>query len=145
VARIFISSDWRADGRVADITRRLKGEADIEVDQSPLTPSLGEDPRWKDWYGRGSLDAIANADYFVAVVTKGYDGSTWMAHEFDVAWKQCRQRSRPRLFVAKATNKPLPLGFKTYEDASTIIVGEPEAVVATLLAHVRAAAAKSGA
>jgi len=144
VVRIFLSRESSADERVIEISVRLKNHTNIQLVQSPLNPMEGDDPRWDDWYGRGSIDAIANADYFVAVVTNGYDGSTWMAHEFDVAWQHYRRHGRPRLFVAKPTSKPLPLGFKNYEAASTILVGAPDTAVATLLAHVRAATAKSG-
>jgi hypothetical protein len=142
VIRIFLSTEWSADERVIEMLACLKSHPNLQFDQSPLNPLLGDDPRWSDWYDRGSIDAIANADYFVAVVTKGYDSSTWMGHELDVAWKHYLQHGRPLLFVSKPTSQPLPLGFKTYEDASTVLVGAPDTAAATLLEHVRAAEAK---
>lgn len=144
VVTIFISNESSTDNRVVELIARLKSRPDIHVDQSPLNPRVGDDPRWRDWYARGCGEAIANADHFVAVVTDGYDSSTWMAMEFDEALKHCREHGRPTLFVAKRASRPLPLGFKPYEDASTILLGSPEAAVAALLAHGRATASRSG-
>ncbi len=136
--RIFISNECSVDSRVAELITRIKSSPDVHVDQSPLNPSVGEDPRWRDWYARGCDEAMEWADCFVAVVTPGYDCSTWMAHEFDVALNQYRRHGRPQLFLAKQDGRALPLGFKIYEDASTILCGTPDTAVTELLAHVRA-------
>jgi hypothetical protein len=143
VVRIFLSTEWSADERVIEIIARLKSHPNIQLDQSPLNPMLGDDPRWHDWYGRGYGEVIAKSDCFVAVVTPGYDSSTWMAHEFDEALKLYQAHGRPRLFVAKADSQPLPLGFKPYEEVSMLLLGTPEAAVTELLAQVRAGSDQS--
>jgi hypothetical protein len=144
VPKIFVSNECSVDNRVAEIIARLRSCPDVRIDQSPLNPSVGEDARWRDWYARGCTDAIAWADCFVAVVTPSYDCSSWMAHEFDVALKRYRQHARPYLFLAKQDGRALPLGFKHYEDAATILSGSPDTAVAQLLAHVGAVAGPTG-
>ncbi len=121
VATIFVSTENTTDPRVVDFIAGLSAHT---VTHSPLNPSVGDDPRWLDWYTRGLRAAIANADAFVAVVAPGYDSSTWMAQEFHEALMRFEAHGRPILFIAKATPRPLPAGFGPYERAATIVTGD---------------------
>jgi hypothetical protein len=133
IVKVFVSSENTKDPRVARIIDQLRRAPGIEVDHSPLNPLVGNDPRWQGWYGSECSKAIAAADCFLAIETRGYDCSTWMAHEFDVAWTLCRERGRPLLFLSKCVDLPLPAGFKRYEDAATILPVGPDAAVAAFL------------
>ncbi|MBN2192914.1 MAG: toll/interleukin-1 receptor domain-containing protein [Polyangiaceae bacterium] len=116
--RAFLSTENTSDPLSAELIDRLVA-AGFEVTTSPLNPALGADPRWLDWYGDGCLKAIATTDVFVAVVTDGYDCSTWMGFEADRAGWLHRNRGRPDLYLLKTGDEPLPLGFRRYEEAAT--------------------------
>jgi len=133
IVKVFVSSENTRDHRVARIIDELRKAPGIEVDHSPLNPLVGNDPRWQGWYGRECSEAIAAADCFLAIETRGYDSSTWMAHEFDVAWTLCRERGQPLLFLSKRVDRLLPAGFRRYEEAATILPIEPDAAVAAFL------------
>ncbi len=127
------------DGRGGRARRFIDGlrETGLQVTCLPLNPALGEDPRWRDWYETGCNIAIEATDVFVAVVTAGYDCSTWMAIEFETAWKANKATSgRPRLFVLHQTARPLPAGFRQYEEAATLLPFDVDEAVAFLLAQV---------
>jgi hypothetical protein len=130
--RVFVSTENSTDDRARRFIDRLR-DAGLQVNCSPLNPALGRDPRWQGWYASGCRAAIEEADACVAVVTAGYDGSTWMASEFDAAWRLYCDTGRPSLFVLKERNKPLPAGFREYEEASTVLpLGLDDAVAALL-------------
>ncbi len=95
--------------------------ADHIVTGSPLNPALGEDPRWPDWYRQGCKAAVEGVDAFVAVVTDGYTSSTWMMCELDTAWRLRTQHRRPLLFMLKQNGEALPLGFRMYEEAISLL------------------------
>jgi hypothetical protein len=135
--RIFISTENTVDERVVQVIGLLKAEG-YSVTTSPLNPAIGDDPRWKDWYDNGCQAAIESNDVFLAVVTAGYDSSTWMAIEFQTAWKANKATSgRPRLFVLHRTAVPLPAGVRRYEDSATLLPLEVNAAIALLLERVR--------
>ena len=48
----------------------------------------GDDPRWRDWYTVGLPAAVGRCDLFVIVVDRGWDCSSWMASEADMALKR---------------------------------------------------------
>ena len=133
IVKVFVSTENTKDPRVARIIDGLRKFPAIEVEHSPLNPLVGDDPRWQGRDDRECRGAIAAADCFLAIETRGYDCSTWMAHEFDVAWKLRRERGRPLLFLSKCVDLPLPAGFRRYEDAATILPVEPDAAVAAFL------------
>ncbi len=84
MTRIFVSS-CRIDGpHAAALVARLRGEA-FAVLHSPRNPSDGRDGRWVDWYRRGCRAELETADIFIAVISRPWDCSTWMAHECDEA------------------------------------------------------------
>jgi hypothetical protein len=136
IVKVFVSTENTRDPRIARIIDQLRKSPAIEVDHSPLNPLVGDDPRWRGWDGRECSKAIAAADCFLAIETRGYDSSTWMAHEFDVAWKLHRERGRPLLFLSKCADRPLPMGFARYEEAATILPVEPDAAAAAFLGHI---------
>lgn len=78
---VFLSCENIADA-IAQRLIALLRKRRIELDHSPMG---GDDPRFVDWYARGCTAAISRADVAVAVVTAGWNGSTWMAHEADTA------------------------------------------------------------
>jgi hypothetical protein len=98
-----------------------------------LSPALG-DPRWSDWYGEGCGRELRECDAFVALVTAGYDGSTWMAHEFDVATGLCAERGTPATFLFRTTQRPLPPGFHRYEARAVELPATADATAARVLA-----------
>jgi hypothetical protein len=70
---------------------------------------------------------------FVAIVTAGYDGSTWMAMEAETAWRLTRDQRNLQLFLLKQNENPLPAGFRRYEEAMALLPMDPEAAIAALL------------
>lgn len=133
IVKVFVSTENTKDPRVERIIDELRKSPGIEVEHSPLNPLAGDDPRWQGWDGRESGKAIAAADCFLAIETRGYDSSTWIAQEFDVAWKLHHERGRPLLFLSRCADRPLPVGFRRYEEAATILPVEPDAAVAAFL------------
>jgi hypothetical protein len=129
--RIFISTEDTADERVAQVIELLEA-AGYSVTSSPTNPAIGVDPRWQDWYEGGCLAAIDESDVFLVVVTAGYDGSTWMAIEFETAWKANQTNGRPGLFVLHRSSRPLPAGFSRYEEAATLLPFDVNEAIAFL-------------
>jgi len=128
---IFISTENTADERVVRVIDLLKA-AGHTVTTSPINPANGSDLRWKDWYEQGCQTAIESNNVFLAIVTPGYDCSTWMAIEFETAWKANQASGRPRLYVLGA-ERPLPAGFRQYEQAATLLPFDVNEAVAFLL------------
>ena len=98
------------------------------------SPTPGDD-RWSDWYADGCRNQVQECDRFVAVVTGGYDSSTWMAHEINIATRLLSEIGRPTTFFFRLVSRPLPAGFKSYEllarelphvpdDAASVILEE---------------------
>ncbi len=133
---VFVSTESTADDRARRFIDGLR-EAGLQVTCSPLNPALGDDPRWDGWYETGCNVAIEATDVFVAIVPTGYDCSTWMAIEFETAWKANKATSgRPRLFVLDQTARPLPAGFRRYEEAATLLPCDVDEAVGFLLDRV---------
>jgi hypothetical protein len=128
--RIFISTEMAADARVVRVIELLKA-AGLTVKTSPINPV--DDPRWKGWYKSGCQTALESSDVFLAIETAGYGSSTWMAVEFDTAWKLNRALGRPRLFVLHRSARPLPAGFRQYVEASLSLPLEVNEAVPRLL------------
>src|ERR1051325_8859946 len=80
---IFVSSERVDDARVSGLIHKLR-EAAFKVDHSPRA----KDARWDDWYEKGCQAALDKTEIFIVAVTKGWDCSTWMAHEADEAQKR---------------------------------------------------------
>jgi hypothetical protein len=133
--RVFVSTENSAHDRARRFIDGLR-EAGLQVTCSPLNPALGDDPRWRDWYETGCSATIEATDVFVAVVTAGYDCSTWMAIEFETAWEANQANGRPRLFVLHQTARPLPAGFRQYEEAATLLPFDVNEAVAFLVERV---------
>jgi hypothetical protein len=131
-ARVFVSTENTSDALSAGLIHRLTA-AGFEVTTSPLNPAFGEDPRWVDWYGNGCEQAIAAIDIFVAVVTEGYECSTWMGFELSRAWGRTRGDSRPHLFVLKERDDPLPGVLRRYEEGARRLPVKLDEAVAVLL------------
>lgn len=105
--RVFVSTEDSSASHVAEIIGGLSGFPGVSVETSPRNPlNPPHDPRWRTWYASGCAEAIEAADCFWAIETTGDECSSWMAHEFDVAWKLNRERGRPRLFVSRSSDKP---------------------------------------
>jgi hypothetical protein len=136
--RVFISwCDDGADAAAREFVARLRG-AGAEVETSPAPGgSIDDDPKWEHWYGRGLPAAVARCDAFVAAVTSYYYSATWMAVEFDAAFKEFKQRGRPLLFVLKLIPEKTAAGFQQYETAATKLPADPTAAAAHLVAAVR--------
>src|SRR6266542_1194027 len=100
---IFRSTENTADERVVRVIDLLKA-AGHTVTTSPINPANGSDPRWKDWYEQGWQTAIESNNVFLAIVTPGYDCSSWMVIEFETAWKANQASGRPRLYVYPFSN-----------------------------------------
>jgi hypothetical protein len=89
------------------------------VEHSPRSPDL-EPERWRDWYSRGCAEAVRSASVVVTVVTAGWDGSTWMAHEAQTALDLERQllcwnpdRRAIPVGMVRYTRQPLPLDLES--------------------------------
>jgi len=132
---IFVSTENTADARVVRVIDLLKA-AGHTVTTSPINPAIGDDPRWKDWYENGCRTAIDSNDVFLAVVTEGYDSSTWMAIELETAWNANRATGRPLLFLLHRSARPLPAAFRQYEDGATLLPFDADEAIAFLLVRV---------
>ncbi len=87
MTQIFVSSCRIDESRTAALIERLRNES-FSVLHSPRNPLDGEDARWHDWYERGCKADLDRASIFIAVISSGWDCSTWMAHECDEALKR---------------------------------------------------------
>ena len=86
-----------------------------------------------DEAGSCCVQAIEAIDIFVAVVTEGYECSTWMGFELNRAWGRTRSDGKPRLFVIKERDDPLPGVFRRYEERAQRLPVELDEAVAVLL------------
>ena len=103
----------------------------VRVVHSPLP---GNDARWADWYQDGCRDAMADSDCFIAVVTRGYGCSTWMAHEAEMAVKLLRATGRPKLCLVRMVPSPLTVGFKPLQEVARDLGGAVDEVAASIVA-----------
>lgn len=126
---IFLSCENSADPGFASLKRSLMNLG-LPVTSSPSP----EDERWHDWQQAGCGRQLGSFDIFVAVVTEGYDGSTWMAHELETAWKLSQETGKPTLFAFRVVQRPLPAGFKCYAPALRELPAEAEAAARVLAA-----------
>lgn len=135
---VFVS--WCDDGgdvAAREFVARLR-EVGAEVETSPAPGgSIDQDPKWEHWYGKGLPAAVARCDAFVAAVTSYYYSATWMAVEFDAAFKEHNQRGRPLLFVLKLIPEKTAAGFQRYETAATKLSAEPVAATMHVIEAVR--------
>jgi hypothetical protein len=108
--RVFLSCENPADPQFIRLKEALQSQ------RFPVfsCPAHGDKSR-EDWYQDGCNRALKNQDLFVAVITEGYDCSTWMAHELETAWKLFKATGKPRLFAFRVVSRPLPAGFHRYE------------------------------
>lgn len=81
---IFVSSQAVDEPPASDLIAGLRS-ASLVVEHSPSNPAHGDDGRWSDWYAKGLAETLARCSIFVAVIDLGWDSSTWMAIEADLA------------------------------------------------------------
>ena len=86
---IFVSSQSVDGARAASLIERLR-LAKVTIEHSPRNPIDGDDPRWRGWYEVGLPAAVERCKLFVAVIDPGWESSTWMACEAEVATKKGR-------------------------------------------------------
>lgn len=108
--RLFISAENMDDPLAATMLASLLASG-WQVEHSPHSTDRDADPRWSDWYARGCTEALSRADVFLAVVTPGWDGSTWMAHEAETALD-----SGVPLFIWNPRKVAIPLGMRPYAE-----------------------------
>jgi hypothetical protein len=83
---VFVSSQSVDGARAASLIDGLR-RAHVRVNHSPRNPLDGQDPRWEDWYQAGLPAAVGRCNVFVAVIDRGWDSSTWMGCEAEMATK----------------------------------------------------------
>jgi hypothetical protein len=120
---VFVSAENVDDRRPRALIEALRARGYV-VEHSPRSPNL-EPERWRDWYGRGCADATRRASVVVTVVTDGWDGSTWMAHEAQTAIDLERQ-----LLCWNPDQRAIPVGMVRY--AQQTLPLELEAAVASI-------------
>lgn len=76
---------------------------------------------------------MRQCDLFVAVVTQGYDSSTWMAHEIGIATKLLSTIGRPLTFFFRLVSRPLPAGFRQYEPLAKELPHVPDDAATVIL------------
>ena len=91
---VFVSSCATASPPAASLIERLR-EVGLKVVASPRGPS---DERWPGWYAGGCREEIAGANIFIAVVTRGWDSSTWMAIESDEALRSLESGALSKMY-----------------------------------------------
>ena len=84
---IFVSSQSVDSAHVASLIDGLR-QAHVTIEHSPRNPIDADDPRWRGWYEVGLPAAVERSDVFVAVIDRGWDSSTWMACEAEMATKK---------------------------------------------------------
>ena len=84
---VFVSSQSVDAAQASSLIDGLL-RAHVEIEHSPRNPLDGDDPRWENWYEVGLPAALARCILFVAVIDRGWDSSSWMAHEAEVATKR---------------------------------------------------------
>jgi hypothetical protein len=95
--RVFASSQSVDHTPASDLILRLR-EMGAAVSHSPSNPLDRDDPRWNDWYAVGLPAAIEQCDTVVIVVDRGWDSSTWMAQEAQVAVQATGLGAKRRLY-----------------------------------------------
>lgn len=126
VPTVFVSiSD---DPRLADELARALHARGVDV---RLSPRPGE-ARWEGWYGAGCANELRESDAFVALVTYGYDSSTWMAHEASVVTELLSAHGRPAVYLFRMEGRPLAAAFRRLEELAIDLpsdVGHAAAIV----------------
>jgi hypothetical protein len=84
---IFVSSQAVDEAPASTLIAGLRS-AGVVVEHSPSNPEHRDDGRWSDWYGKGLPNTLVRCSIFIAVVDRGWDSSTWMAIEADLAGKK---------------------------------------------------------
>lgn len=95
--RVFVSCQAIDEKEAQDFLHELS-EADFEVQHSPSPPSHGNDPAWEGWYEKRLGEAVERADYFVVIVDRGWDSSTWMGIEGEAALSEIRKKRSLQMF-----------------------------------------------
>ena len=89
----------------------------FRVEHSPRNPAYGPDERWQDWYQSGLSAALDSAEYFVIVLTRGWESSTWMGEESQVAEKRVadgRLRGMYYFDPEHVVDRGIAAGMRTY-------------------------------
>lgn len=81
---IFVSSQNIDEPHTNTLIKELRAYG-FQVNHSPRNPIHGYDFRWANWYEKGLQDSLATANVFIISVDAGWDSSTWMAMEADLA------------------------------------------------------------
>lgn len=101
---VFVSCQAIDEKEAQDFLHELL-EAGFEVEHSPSPPSHGNDPAWEGWYDKRLGETVARADYFVAVVDLGWEGSTWMGIEGEAALSEISKKRPLRMFSYMLSNR----------------------------------------
>lgn len=83
---IFVSSQNIDEPHTITLIKELRAFG-FQVNHSPRNPSYGYDFRWVNWYEKGLQDSLAATNVFIISVDAGWDSSTWMTIEVDLALK----------------------------------------------------------
>ncbi|MCP4446949.1 MAG: hypothetical protein GY811_16605 [Myxococcales bacterium] len=127
--RAFISTyDGLESPEGRALTRNLT-EVGCEIEFSPSSPHSGsDDPRWPSWHSEGLPAAIGRADIFIALIPdSSVYSSTWMASEFDEAFRRFQDHGSPKLYIYQSDPAVLPAGFASYVSASERLPSDPTA------------------
>lgn len=88
---IFISSDEISSKLAQSLLIKLREEK-FNIFHSPIAPKDGNDLRWQDWYKKGLKVELSKAEKFIAIITKYWDSSSWMATENNEVEKLLSQK-----------------------------------------------------
>lgn len=107
----------------------------FDIEYSPRSPhSRINDERWNNWYEEGLPKAINRAEIFIAVITPSCDGSTWMAIEYEAAYKTFLKTAKPALYLIRFDSAEHQVKYQDYYLSSSVHLSSiPEEAVQTLL------------
>jgi hypothetical protein len=83
---IFVSSQNIDEPHTDALIKGLQASG-FKVNHSPRNPIHGYDFRWANWYETGLQVSLATTNIFIIAVDVGWDSSTWMAIEADLAFR----------------------------------------------------------
>ncbi|HEY9683616.1 MAG TPA: hypothetical protein V6C89_20340 [Drouetiella sp.] len=111
--KVFVSCQAIDEKEAQDFLHGLI-KAGFEVQHSPDPPSHGNDPAWEGWYEKRLSETVARADYFVVVVDRGWDSSTWMGIEGEAALSEVRKKRPLRMFSYILSNREVTNPMRKY-------------------------------
>lgn len=98
--KVFVSSEDIDSRFVKSMIEELRCHSFV-VSHSPRK---NNDTHWGNWYEQGLDEELKQVEIFIAVITKSWELSTWMAHEINAAYQLLNDGKIKKVFFWNPEN-----------------------------------------